>query len=581
MSGAGMRLLLLSGKKFKPKYTDSFTLNAPDGVSVAGRVSEKQNLIVTIRNGTWVTQNRQLVHTGSNAGFMYVVYGWGSGDVDMSFDITSSSGQSGFTLRSSASNSMFYWQGGSLVRDVAGAGTALLGGGTQNFATTFPNRIRSIAVGPLILLCDRNGYIKQAWVDNTTAFNRTNGNHGNFDFNINGTYDNFDYAAPGFSLTGADSFDRGDNASIGSSDYNGGAWVAGSGGAQIVSKQAVTTGAGDNLIYQDWSETNGYVGVAAKFASSTVAGVVGRVQDASNYYGLLNTANSDVRFTKVVAAVPTYLSGQTIIGNSTAGQYNTYGLALNGARAVAFADGVRVGNYSVPLNTSATKHGFYSSGVVTFGNFFKSSDISLAPAASTTAPIIVFDGDSLTAGAQGSTVPRYPMPSRVMDSRTSTEYFHNWGISGQTLAIMVTNRATNVDPLRDVVRSKNVLVVWGGTNDISLAAATGLDVYNSLVTYCTAAKAAGWDKIVVLTCLPREAVANVETQRLDFNSRVRAAVSPAWDYIADVGADSTIGVAGAQDNTTYYQTDKIHMTGVGYDIVAGYVKAALVQAIGY
>jgi lysophospholipase L1-like esterase len=37
----------------------------------------------------------------------------------------------------------------------------------------------------------------------------------------------------------------------------------------------------------------------------------------------------------------------------------------------------------------------------------------------------------------------------------------------------------------------------------------------------------------------------------------------------DVGADATIGVAGAQNNTTYYGGDGVHFTAAGNTVIAG------------
>ena len=51
------------------------------------------------------------------------------------------------------------------------------------------------------------------------------------------------------------------------------------------------------------------------------------------------------------------------------------------------------------------------------------------------------------------------------------------------------------------------------------------------------------------------------------------------DALADMGADATIGPAGAEMNTTYFDTDRVHMTNAGYAVVAGLVSVAI-QGIG-
>lgn len=44
--------------------------------------------------------------------------------------------------------------------------------------------------------------------------------------------------------------------------------------------------------------------------------------------------------------------------------------------------------------------------------------------------------------------------------------------------------------------------------------------------------------------------------------------------LADVGADATIGAAGASNNVTYY-SDKTHLTTAGYAIAATLIKNAI------
>lgn len=185
---------------------------------------------------------------------------------------------------------------------------------------------------------------------------------------------------------------------------------------------------------------------------------------------------------------------------------------------------------------------------------------------------VIFDGDSLTGGNTG-TAPAKTYTDRVLAALTGATDAYNLGISGQTVVQLAADASAQVDPLVDESLAQNVVVVWVGTNDLTNgdAAAT---VYANLVAYCQARQAAGFE-VVVLTALPRGASAPFETARQTFNASIRTNWATFADALADVGADSTIGEPGDQNNTTYYSGDAIHMTAAGYAVVAGLVTTAL------
>lgn len=164
--------------------------------------------------------------------------------------------------------------------------------------------------------------------------------------------------------------------------------------------------------------------------------------------------------------------------------------------------------------------------------------------------------------------------------------YNNLGVGGQTISSMTANAPAKVDPRfanRD--STKWTVVFWGGANDLN----TGSDattIYNRIKTYCQARKNAG-EKVLFMTMLPFGFDPAKEVIRSAVNVLLRADFATptafsgiysgaAWaDYMMDIGADATIGVAGSQSNTTYYQTDGVHMTDTGYGVVAGYAKNAL------
>lgn len=143
----------------------------------------------------------------------------------------------------------------------------------------------------------------------------------------------------------------------------------------------------------------------------------------------------------------------------------------------------------------------------------------------------------------------------------------NTGVDSRQLGTMVTQAAQVVDPLYSATTTKNVCVIWGGSNDFALGNASVATVYARLQTYCADRRARGW-KVVVVTMLPRT---NLEVQRVQFNSLVRSNWATFADGIADVALDSRIGDFGDNTDLTYYAPDQIHLNATGYGVAASII----------
>jgi lysophospholipase L1-like esterase len=184
---------------------------------------------------------------------------------------------------------------------------------------------------------------------------------------------------------------------------------------------------------------------------------------------------------------------------------------------------------------------------------------------------LIYDGDSLTAGTGASAGNTYPQ--QVAPLLASVPYWHYWngGQGGATIAGMVTAGATYIDPSYRAASQRNVCVVMGGGNDLA-AAVVGTTVYNNIVTYCRARRAAGW-KVVILPIIPRTGVNNTE------RAVVNTSIAANWPTFADGYANLIGNAAFDQDNDytnlTNYNADQIHLTDAGYGIVAGIVNAAI------
>lgn len=190
---------------------------------------------------------------------------------------------------------------------------------------------------------------------------------------------------------------------------------------------------------------------------------------------------------------------------------------------------------------------------------------------------IVIDGDSIDAGQGTGTGQSAPFINTIMPYLPIIIYkITNVSIGGQTIGSSTPNMITRSSPTPyyDATADKNILLMGGGTNDICIMLSSGYSVANIFSfwqTYYSARLAEGW-KIIPRTILPRTQVtcgnlANFENDRNSLNTLIRNFCTANNVYLCDCGADSTIGVNGASDNTTYYNSDKVHLIQAGADIL--------------
>jgi lysophospholipase L1-like esterase len=195
--------------------------------------------------------------------------------------------------------------------------------------------------------------------------------------------------------------------------------------------------------------------------------------------------------------------------------------------------------------------------------------------ASLSTGFFIAEGDSITAGYEMPVADSWP--SQMLSSlggAGSNWYHQNLAVSGEKLTDMITDGATEVDEKWIQHRLRNILIVFGGTNDI-VNGATGTEAYELLVTYCLARRAAyPLVKIIVCTMLPRiQFDATMETYRETFNTNVRNNFASFSDKVADVAADSRLD---DYSDTTYYNVDGIHTNAAGNLVIADLVEAKLV-----
>jgi len=113
---------------------------------------------------------------------------------------------------------------------------------------------------------------------------------------------------------------------------------------------------------------------------------------------------------------------------------------------------------------------------------------------------IVFDGNSLTEGINGSGVDQY-FPKEVRDwmlSKCNSVTFNSFGVGGQTIRQMIADASTQIDSLVNVSKT-NIIVVNEDANDIIVQNQTAAQNYANIQSYINARYAAGWDYVILWT----------------------------------------------------------------------------------
>lgn len=192
---------------------------------------------------------------------------------------------------------------------------------------------------------------------------------------------------------------------------------------------------------------------------------------------------------------------------------------------------------------------------------------------------IVFEGDSLTEADRGTSPFVNSYPQQLAALLTDGIHFWNTGVSGQTLAQMDTDKATQIAPFYASGIAKNIVVLWGGTNDMAQGvgnqtAATALSRLYALGDYYLSA---GW-QVVLLDCLPRSdaaAGAGFAAKRTTFNADFATNAAAHCTVPVRVSQISGIGADGDSDVTTNYDGDKVHLNATGHGLIAAAVETAL------
>lgn len=197
-------------------------------------------------------------------------------------------------------------------------------------------------------------------------------------------------------------------------------------------------------------------------------------------------------------------------------------------------------------------------------------------------------GDSLTFGAGVPASQAWPVVAATITGAKFGTY-RNRGVSGFTVAQVNSAAASDGTDHFAIDQSydRTIETVWCGTNDIANGR-TDAQVIADLTTLITNRRNAAIGgpplKVIVGTTISRGIAVSpspwtnqMETYRLSVNNTLRTPANVGADLCADI-ADSVLGPTNAWQNTTYYQSDEIHLTQVGYAHAAG-IWAAQILAL--
>jgi lysophospholipase L1-like esterase len=198
---------------------------------------------------------------------------------------------------------------------------------------------------------------------------------------------------------------------------------------------------------------------------------------------------------------------------------------------------------------------------------------------------IIFDGDSITQGANTTTgfansnvmavTSNMDYPAQLYRKSTRFAQCRNFGISAQKITDMMADFNTEIAPLiNTTLFSKNVLVCWGGTNDIATGTSGGLTTFNNVKSYCLNARSFGF-KVVVCNMIARTGLfsgglttGSFATEQAIFNSNIASD----WATFADAFVD--VNGLNLQSTTGW---DGVHPADAGYTLAANAIYTGVMS----
>lgn len=195
---------------------------------------------------------------------------------------------------------------------------------------------------------------------------------------------------------------------------------------------------------------------------------------------------------------------------------------------------------------------------------------------------LFIEGNSLMSWDANHTVPwQYYVPLGIYNSlrtgRVLNARIHPVG--GQTQTEINALLSTRILPY---IGSSDIYFIWEGTNDMYVNGLTGTQAFDNLLT-CIQTIKTRTDKIVVGTVAARDhaldSAALMNTYIPDYNSLVRSNAATYGYKIVDFASRPEFATRAAASNTTYYDSDKLHLVHPGKDIIISMATANITEVL--
>ena len=200
-----------------------------------------------------------------------------------------------------------------------------------------------------------------------------------------------------------------------------------------------------------------------------------------------------------------------------------------------------------------------------------SGDPVITPTLPSTVKIFA-EGDSNTAGqGSGGTSNAYPALAQPILSGGPTYTIANGGTSGIALPTILSNFSSRGGAGFDATKALNVFTIMAGTNTAGSNDTTAAQKYLILRDILRSARKAGYQRTVVMTYVPRGDNVGFWTGTLvPFNQSIRDMFNADLyaDALVDPCSDPHLTDNTSTSDTAYYNTDLLHLTALGEQLVA-------------
>jgi len=190
---------------------------------------------------------------------------------------------------------------------------------------------------------------------------------------------------------------------------------------------------------------------------------------------------------------------------------------------------------------------------------------------------LIFDGDSYVAGG-GSNPPATNIVQDIMSDYKNYYYSFNSGHGSHKFSDMETEAQTQIDTRAASAYRKPILIIWCGYNDAANLSLSQGDLYNSLTSYITNRRAVkSFSRVLVVVppaALNSGVMTDITVYRNDLLANIQGLNNSGID-IVDTWQNSLFSTSGCWNNTTYYQTDTIHLTKAGNDLIRAMIESKL------